>query len=378
MNLEEKLASAAIEMGSMADSLAEILQQLRGRISPALIDDTWWKLVLRCARELPAAIAAFPFGFEIPLHEPEAKADFGVSVLGRTEPAAFYKQLGQSADAGSPAAALAWLVREMESDDAAIHEIVSRKMMLEYDIASALRGTQPEPGIFIRPSARPLVGGDERDEDINTVLDAIAAGAGWQVESGERRHTVQVYRALKDDSTWLESFGAFPSRERAIRLAVGGFRTLSDIQEFLERSGWSGQTASMAEAVEPFQKKNAFACVTAHLDVTADGLGPTLGLSFMPKVRVESDPNYWIDDPRMWVPFLDCLRQIDFLVPSKLSALDDWSAGAEILHYRSSSLVLMWLIHHVKMVIDQDKVEKIKAYPFFLMHPMGKGEIPSD
>ncbi len=362
--------AAEAGLAGEANSFAEVLKQFRDRVSPVLIDDSWWNQILECAQGIPAAVATFPFGFEIPLHEQEAKADLGVSVFGLTESAAYYKQQGQVADASSPAAACAELLRQMESDDAPICEIVGRKMMLEYDVASAQNGAQPAPGIFLRPSERPITGDGERVEDISTVLDAIVTGAGWDSDPEELRHLTRVCQAQEGGGTCIGSIGVFPSRKRAIRLLLGSFQNWQDLRDFLTRSGWPGQDTGIASAVKHFEEKGVAMHMGVNLDVTADGPGPRLGVSFSPKMRYADDPNYWVDSPDLWAPFIDCLRGMDLVVPEKLSALAERVSGAEVLHDHSGSVILVWLIHHIKFSVRQGQIDQIKAYPFFMMRSM--------
>jgi len=371
MDLKEKVALAEAEFGNMADSYAGILEQLRSRIPSALIDDSGWDQIRECAQEIPPTVATFPFGFEIPIHEQEARANFGVSVHGLSESAVYYKERGQSADANSPAAALAGLLRKMTTD-APVWEIVAPKMVLEYDVARTEDGTRPAPAIFIRPSERPIVGGSERTEDLGIVLETIFSGAGWDPTPEEVQQAVRVYRAQKDDSTRIGSFSVFPSGKRGVRLTVGSFQNMHEIKEFLERCEWSGETSNITSIVERLKEKKAFVSLGIDVDVTADGPEPTFGLIFAPKVRPANTPEYWIDRPNLWTPFFDCLRELNLAVPEKLLALADRTWGAERVLYSSGTLIILWLVHHVKFVVRQDQIEEVNAYPFFLMCPMGK------
>ncbi len=150
MNLEDQWITTEARLAREADSMAEILETLRPRISPVLIGKREWQGVLDRAHALPATIAAFPFGFELPLHEPQPVADFGVSVFGESRTAAFFEDAARPAPADPSAAGIAGLLAEMKAGDSPLCRIAGRKIMLEYDIGSArirIRG-------FLSPPAK--------------------------------------------------------------------------------------------------------------------------------------------------------------------------------------------------------------------------------
>ena len=368
MNFEKRLAITQERLAAEADSLAVLLERLRGHISTALIGNGEWERLLGCARELPATIVAFPFGFELPLHDRRPGADFGVSLVGGTGPASFFTQKGRSASDNAPTSGVAWLLSETDAEDSPLRQVVGRKMMLEFDVASAPDGALPDPGIFLRPAECPIVGdgADGRIRDVGIALDATVAAAGWAPDPGERRQAERVYRAQNAD-TRIESFGAFPSRERAIRLAVTGFRTSYDAMAFLDRAGWSGSRSAVATAISPFEERGSFVELGVHLDVHGDSLGSKLGLSFLAKERRASDPRYWLDSQDLWTAFLDGLRKTGLAVPAKLEALGDWSRGPTTLFGDSGVFVLLRGIHHFKLVLENDRVEQAKGYAFMVL-----------
>lgn len=94
-----------------ANSTGELLERLRGSVSPALIGGPGWERLLERTRSLPATLAAFPFGFELPLHEQEPNADFGVSLIGGSRSASFFEDRGRSRDASPAAAGIAQIGR---------------------------------------------------------------------------------------------------------------------------------------------------------------------------------------------------------------------------------------------------------------------------
>ncbi|MCY3940790.1 MAG: hypothetical protein OXG29_06890 [Gammaproteobacteria bacterium] len=367
MNFENQWAITEERLAREADSLGELLEALRSRISPILIGDDEWKRLVDRGRELPATLAAYPFGLELPLHEQRPGADLGVSVVGGTGPAAFFQRKARSESADSYANGIARLLSETESEESALRQIVGHKMMLEYDVDTAPVGAHPEPGIFLRPAERPILGGDasQRVADIGVVLDALTAAVGWNLDPSETRRAEEIYRAL-GPATKIESFGAFPARERAIRLAVTGFRTSSDLMAFLHRAGWPGGHSFLAATLSRFEERSAFVNLGVNLDVLAEGLGPTLGLSVLAKDREPKDPGYWVDRPGQWTPFMESLRDEGLGLEEKLTALADWTRGPATLFGKSGPFILMRGIHHVKFVLAEDRFKQIKAYVFML------------
>ena len=366
MDFEEGLAVTQERLADEADSLAELLGRLRRFIAPALVGDREWDALLEPARHLPATMAAFPFGFELPLHDRRPRADLGISLVGGTGPAMYFEDRARSGEADRSAAGIARILRETEPDRSPLRQVIGRKMMLEYDIGPAAGDARPEPGIFLRPAERPIVGSAGQVGDVGVVLDALVAALGWRPDGAEKRSAERVYLA-QPPGTRIDSFGAFPSRERAIRLAVTGFGNSSDIASFLERAGWTGPGATVASAISRFEERGGFVSLGVHLDVLSGGLGPTLGLSVLAKERVAKDPGYWLDRPQLWKTFVEGLRVEDLVVPEKLSALAGWCARPTTLFARSGQFVLLRGIHHFKIVLDRGRPEQVKGYAFMVL-----------
>ena len=137
LNMENYWIATEERLLPEARSLGELLAQLRGRVSPVLIGDPEWERVVDRARGLPVTMAAFPFGFELPLHEPRPRADFGVSVVGGSRSASFFEEGGRSGDADPSTARIARLLHETAREESALRRVAGRKMLLEYDIDPA-------------------------------------------------------------------------------------------------------------------------------------------------------------------------------------------------------------------------------------------------
>ena len=377
MDVQEKSAITEKRLLHRASSMGELLEQFRNRISPLLIDGREWERLLELARELPSTFAAFPFGFELPLHELRPAADLGISVVGGTQSAGFFEKKGQSEGADSYMAGIIRLLSETEAMESPLRQIVGRKMMLEYDIGSAHSGVRMDPGIFLRPAERSVAGGygSQGGLDIDVVLDAMATVTGWDL-SAEQRHAQQIYSALKPE-TRIESFGVFPARGKGVRLAVVGFRKSRDVLEFLERAGWRGQHSLIASTVSRFDARDAYAHMGVHFDVHAKGLGPALGLSFVTQDRDPEEGRYWLDNSRYWTALIDGMCEDGLGIPEKLSEVAKWPSEAEILFDESGALVLLRGIHHIKLVLKKDRVDKVKAYVYLLMCAWNHGENPA-
>lgn len=345
---------------SVAGSMGELLAQIRPYISSCLINGPGWENLLERATVVPATMAAFPFGFEIPLHAPEPRADFGVSLVGDSRTARHYQEMGHGEGADPSATSLAWLLDETDRADSLLRRVVGRKMLLEYDINAAQDGVYPDPGIFIYPVDDVLAGGGQRLAELHAVHDALVFAGGWSTDAAERRHFERLYETAPPN-TIVKAIGTFPSRARTIRTAVTGFRKADEVVAFLDRVGWPGRSAAVGDAVAFLAERNAFAYLGIHFDVTADGVGPVLGLS------VFAEEREWLKDIKSWTPVIDAIGERGSALPEKLAELAAWSTGSKILFTRAGPMMLVRGIHHLKLSVTGDQVGAVKAYVFFLM-----------
>ena len=351
-----------------ASSMAELLVRIRHHISARLIHGEGWERLLERAEETPATMAAFPFGFEIPLQDPAPRADFGVSLVGDSRTAALYQERSRAGEASPSAAGLAWLLDETDREDSLLRHVVGRKMLLEYDIDPSPENKQQDPGVFLYPVKGALAGDGRQIGELGAVHDALAHACGWSSVVSERRQLERVYRMLGPD-TLIKAAGAFPSRERAIRIAATGFRTAPEVTAFLERAGWPGDSAIAGSTVSFFEERSAFAYMGVHLDVDANGVGQSLGLSLFPNDKE------WLKDIRHWTTIIDVIGEQGYGLPEKLAELAHWSTGSTTLYGKAGPVMLVRGIHHIKLAIREDRVEQAKGYVFFLMmcmQPKGK------
>ena len=366
MDIDEAVTFTQERLAEEGGTMGDLLGHFRKRVSPVLIGDPEWELVLECAGKLPIAMGALPFGFELPLHEPRPKADFGVSLASGTGPAAFFRERARADKTDRTAGAVTQLFGRMDGENPALREIVGRKLMLEYDLGPAGSGEGPLPGIFLRPGERPILGACGRADDAAMVADALLSSVGWDMTGRERKNIERAYLAQPED-TRMDSFGVFPSRPRSIRLAVMGFRSQRQLCAYLASAGWPGEVSAVESVVARFRERASIVRTGVNIDVREDGLGPTLGLTLIVKQRYTKDSRYWLDGLTDWDPFLDALHREDIVVSGKLAALAGWVSKPTTLFAKSGRYVLLRGIHHIKLVVSGDRLRQAKAYVFMVL-----------
>ncbi|MYD77077.1 MAG: hypothetical protein F4093_10255 [Gammaproteobacteria bacterium] len=366
MDIDEAVMLTQDRLAEEGGTMGDLLGHFRNRISPILIGEAQWELVLERARKLPITMGALPFGFELPLHARDPETDFGVSLASGTRTAAFFEERAQTDKTDETANSITRLFRELDTDDSPLRQIVGRKLMLEYDIGSARDREDSFPGMFLRPGERPILGARGQLGDVETVVDGLVSCVGWKLNDAERENVARAYLAQPED-TRMDSFGIFPSRSRSIRLAIMGFRSERELCSYLENAGWPGQTSAVESVISRFRERVNIARSGANIDVREGGLGPTLGLTLIVKQRYTKDSRYWLDGLTDWDPFLDALSHEDIVVSEKLAALAEWVSKPTMLFAKSGRFVMLRGIHHIKLVISQNRLEKAKAYVFMVL-----------
>ncbi len=341
-----------------AGCLGELLERLRARVSPLLVGAGEWEALLQRVGTLPVTLAAFPFGFEAPLHERRPGVDFGVSLVGGSRTAELFRQAGRAASAASIEAGIAGFLEETDRVEAPLRRVVGRKLLLEHDVVSAPAGVKPAPGIFLYPDAQAPAA--RRHDDIVMALDALDAITHQNPNQAERQQVESVCGALGPD-TGIGAVGTFPGRARAVRLALTGFKSGRAVTRLLERVGWPGAGASVTATLAPLEARNAFVGLGAHLDVDSSGVGPTLGLSLYAREQ------QWLQGGEGWTALLDALRETGLALPEKLLALHDWAREPELLAGKSGAFVMVRGIHHLKVTLTGAQVGPVKGYVFLLL-----------
>ena len=366
MELDEAVTLTEDRLAAEGGALSDLLRHFRNRISPALIGDPEWELILERAGELPITMGALPFGFELPLHEAAPRADLGVSLASGTRTAARFGERARSGGADATANVIARLFRRMDAEPSPLREIVGRKLMLEYDIGPGRGVAGSLPGLFLRPGERPIVGAGGQVNDVGLVVDALASSVGWELTGAERENVERVYLAQPED-TRMDSFGVFPSRSRAIRLAVMGFKSEQEAGSYLQNTGWPGQLPAVHSVISRFKERAHVVRTGLNIDVLEDGVGPTLGLTLIVKQRYTKGSRYWLDGLTDWEPFLEALGHEDIVFSDKLDALAGWVSRPTTLFAKSGRYVLLRGIHHVKLVLSGNRLRQAKAYVFMVL-----------
>ena len=371
MSINEDWAYTETRLPAVADSMGHLLARIRQHISPGILDGiALWRLLDRAA-EIPVTTAAFPFGIEVPLHVPEPRADFGISLVGDSMTARKFQELGHANGAGTSAAGLAWILDETDREDSLLRRTIGRKMGLEFDIDLSEEAVQTDPGIFLYPEGDVLEGGSGRLKALDAVHDALVCAAGWSPDAAERRELYRLYSLLPPDQR-IRGVGTFPSRDRVIRTTATGFRTAGEVMAYLQCTGWPGDPAAVGEIVSFFDERRSFVYLGLHFDVTAGGLGPTLGLSIYVH---EMD---WLKDIRYWRPVIDAIGERDIAHSGKLEELASWSNATASLFTKVGPIMFVRGIHHIKLSINGDKVGPVKGYIFFLMMMSAQSRMSAD
>ena len=205
-------------------------------MSPALLDKPGWSRVLAATEQWPATCGALPFGFEFPLRDPQAEADFGITLVPWGETADWIRR---NAEAGTAPAFICRLARLFEEMGTTLHGEIDRAM-LEIDIVTSGGRASREPGVFLYFCFREPDRPDSRWRNVDAVLAALNAALGRPDDEAEFRLAKRVFRALPP-GVRLIALGALPGRDRGFRLTVSGFTDGAAATAFLRRVGWNGR-----------------------------------------------------------------------------------------------------------------------------------------
>ncbi|MCY4156310.1 MAG: hypothetical protein OXF66_02570 [Gammaproteobacteria bacterium] len=352
-----------------ADSLAALLARIGGCFPPVLIRGEGWRRLLDQAAGLPASLAAFPMWMGFSMRGPRPAADLAVSLVGGSRSAVFFQDESAAGKRPSCAAAVASLLKETAPDKAPLRRIAGNRVLLDYSMDSMRRARRSDPGIFLYPIKRTLPGGarQRRPGNLGVVLDAILRAMDWERDSAERRNAEQVYSALKRD-TRIAAVGVFPSRGKGIRLMALGFGEARAAAEFAQRAGWPGRHSALAAILSRLEQCGALDGMRMGVDLqaSAQGVGPSLDLHIFSENTIYESAG-WFKDPQHWDALIDGMREEGLIAAEKSQALAEWSSGAEMLFGKSGPFVLLRRLHHVKLVMAEERLEQINAYVFMLM-----------
>ena len=365
MDFEQAMALTQTRLAQEGNNMGFLFEQSKSWTPETLVGKNEWNNILGCTKNLPISMGAFPFGFEFPLHTRKPQADIGVSLTAGTSTSRIFFERAKNSGSDLLAGTIVKLFKQMEGTSI-LSEIVGRKVMMEFDIGSAKEVIPELPGFFLYPGRNPIKGGEGKVNEILTVADALFSSMGWNLNQALRRMLEQIYIA-QPNNTRMDSFGIFPSRSRGIRLAVMGLNSSLELKSFLKAIEWAGDASTVQGIIESLQKKTQIVQSGVNLDVNEEGLGSTLGLTVLAKRRHPDDPRYWLDDTDLWSPFLEALGQEEIVVNEKLAALKGWMSKPKILYGKTGRFVLLRGIHHIKIVIAEGSLSKVKAYVFMVL-----------
>ena len=366
LDTEESVTITQERLSIEGRNLGELIQHFRDRISTTLIGESQWQRILECAQSLPVEMGAQPFGFEIPLHKLDPVADFGASLSIDTKSAEIFLERAPVESSGSLATTIACLAQQLEQNESSLREIVGRKLMFEFDVSSSNFRAGTYSGMFLRPNEKPITGCSGQTREVHSIVDALVSCAGWEHNAFERRNVERAYLA-QPPNTRMDSFGVFPSRSRFIRLAVMGFKTIPEVQDYLTKADWPGDIKEVKSVISRFARRTSVERTGLNVDVLDSGLGPTLGLTLIVKQRYTKQSRYWLDGLTDWQPFLRALEGEEVIIPEKIHSLEPWVTSPTILYGKSGRFVLMQGIHHIKIVMNLEKLHSAKAYLFLVL-----------
>ena len=343
-------------------TFASILDGCRRLFPPSLLGDAGWERLRGRARGLPRAVLDVHFGFEFRLGEPNPAADLAVVVLPVSELAQHYVREGRRAEPGSPAAALgAALQGQIANPDSYFAQSVAGTV-LEYDLAEAVGPPAAPPGIFLTPTrgAPAARTGFHEHGDAAGLLAALADAAGWSGHDEDLPMVERILAALPDTG-YLFQAGALPGRSpKAFRLLFKGIAP-AQVPALLARLEWAGPADEAAAVLDVMDDLVDYIAVS--IDVTADGVGPRLGL------ELYRPPKWFAVDRTGWHPFIARLEEQGWCLPEKAAGLRGWP-GVERLFIEAGIFVVRQGINHVKIVVERNAAPVAKAYVGMDVRPL--------
>lgn len=345
----------------MSENFGDVFPRLRRFVPSALLDGPWWDRLVDRVGELPSWLTLNYAAFEFRLGDPAPAADYFVSVAPRRPSMEYYVRLGEAASPGSAEAALGRVYALMNGTGPPSESSLTgwfRASMLEYDIAEVPPNLRPAPGVFLALQPQ-----SELDEDVagsrtpHRLAATIANAVGWEEDEAERLAVERTFAALPRSGV-VDQIGAAPEREpRSLRLIVDGLK-LRNVPAFLKRLKWDGPTRKVMDTLE--EMRDMTPVFRLALDVSANGVGPRLGLE-MYRPKRTSNLDYWLNSGRnAWRPVMNYLEEMKWCLPQKGDGLRAFPGIERLLEEKGMSILYKG-INHFKLSIEGDAVEA-KAY----------------
>ena len=362
MNIETDPRIVEAHLMRETDRLDVLLQKLRRFAPQILISESEWEEVAVRARGLPAAAAAYPFGFELRLDLESTRADLGVSVITHDQ-ARSYWAAPSVAKSDTTVKRIKRLLKAFNQENSELREVAADKLMLEYDLVRTVSGSYPDAALFIYAADDGIHGekGEAAVAGMNLLLDELYSTVGWTVDERERQCAALAYNAAREHQAF-KSFGVFPARGKALRLGVDWFRRSSEVVEYLDRINWSPNVSEISSYIAPFDRLETLEMMSVHFDVTEDGIGTKAGVGLINR----QNDHYW--EAEGWNEILRVLDEQGLVVSTKLSELTDVWCGLSIVFGRRDAFVLARGISHLKLTFTPDgEVESVKAYVYMVL-----------
>ncbi|MCY3880199.1 MAG: hypothetical protein OXF74_13600 [Rhodobacteraceae bacterium] len=346
-----------------AGSLGELLARMKIQLSPLRVGAWEWETLLQTTVDLPPALAGFPFWLGIPVDDAHQDICLNLSLPCGTRTAAQFAKGGETG--GKSATAIARLLDAVASRQSSVQRLSGNRVLLHYDIDS-IHPEQLQPGCFLYPVRSALPGGRQQ-QDFRRALEAVDQAAGWEPDAAGQGHAERAYMALNEDAR-LGAIGAFPERDRTLRLIAMGFTGVHDTGAFLENSGFSAGRPLVSSLISRFRKRGALngLQIGIRIDINSSGAGPSIEMQIFSADTIH-DRGGWFKDRNCWAILVDTLGDEGIAVPARLSRLVDWSSGAQLLFGRSGPLLLLKRIHHFSITIEGSRMVKVKAHLFMLL-----------
>ena len=371
MNYDQKYADSERLLSFEGDSLAELLENFGERISPVLVSAEHRTRLLSCAQQIPASVAALPFGFMLPLLRDPAGAVLAISLASGTQSAAHYERFKKNAAATAAEAGLSRLLVSTREVDypSPVQQITGRKWILEYDLFGHAEDYRRRPWVVFRTSEQPIIERQADREALEVVLNEIFDKARWSVHAKKIDQILYLHEVLEAPAEIL-TLGVFAADDIKFRVGVGGFQGSEELSKFLARVGCvEHQRSAVKSVIGFFENRQILDDLSIRVDLGASGPGSTLRLGLYTKKRAADDPRHWLDSTQAWNPFFERLQDLVKFDSKKISALSKWQSPPEALFGRSGLLFLIRGIHHIEVSVCDGRIDDVKAHVFCLLCP---------
>ena len=359
MSFENDWERAEERISDEAGTLADVFVRLRAVMPTSLIDEECWQRILEKARNVPAAAAASPFGFELPLHDPQPKSDFGFTCIAGSLTARLF------GDVDPRPAEICHLMDQLQriTDDPQhrAYGVVSKIVMMEYDIWSSPKSPYAAPGIFLYPENQALLGGGGSiaARKVSVLVSTLAEFSDLEDRSAIAKQATRIFDLIPNYVD-IRGVGAFLGRgTRMVRISPTGFKGPKDISRFLTGVGYGAADIEAAISLASRLKDgNSYEYMSAAIDLNADGVGGKLGLAFFPK-RAD-----FLKPGKHWTRFIDRLKSCNLCVEDKLDAIEALPSGQLSYSGKQGRFVLVRGVQHIKLVFENGQFDSAKAYQF--------------